>query len=390
MNKLTKLYAAILEGLDLNVKDDGVVVFSKGKIEQPVGVDGKVLALPTKDVLANADWDEVVAFHPLSENIVRGESPVLKKLRTLMAGRIHRIVNELAANLMTIAADTDLHGSLSPDQSELLSNLKDADEKMLNALVKIIKNTSITGSNRVINLFIKRKGKLGDNTYARVCFLHTPILDESVGEDGTIYGVKLRKKDLTGIKEVYKYIFGDEEYSTGSDSKYAPRLLSLLRTYVKIMKRLNTIIKRFEFTGTRKKEPLLTDVEDLYTDVSWESHLDSLVEWRELIPNLDGNDGTIENEVTADETPVKTVTLPKRSNSVPNSQSTNQPNRSNVPVYKAPTPMYGSYNNVPPVQPNQHRVPVYARGGQPQNMGWQRPPQGGYGGYGGNRGYGGV
>ena len=77
---LLELYTAIVESAGWNVNSEGFVTAFKG----PVEIAGKQMVMPTKKILRNPDWDNHIAFHPMSENVMRGESAVLFELRNQM------------------------------------------------------------------------------------------------------------------------------------------------------------------------------------------------------------------------------------------------------------------------------------------------------------------
>ena len=76
-------YEPVLAGLSIkDVDGNGILtsVFNPDKL-QIVMVGGKTLVLPLKEVLREGKKEDRIVFHPLSENVTRGESDTLKALR---------------------------------------------------------------------------------------------------------------------------------------------------------------------------------------------------------------------------------------------------------------------------------------------------------------------
>ena len=79
--KLITLYKALLELGGMSSDRDGLV---SGKLPgakedpRPVTIKGKRLVLPTQKQLTTSDWSDRIVFHPLYENVLRGESQVIE------------------------------------------------------------------------------------------------------------------------------------------------------------------------------------------------------------------------------------------------------------------------------------------------------------------------
>ena len=75
---------------------------------------------------------------------------------------------------------------------------------------------------------------------------------EKYVKDGSIYGVKLRPKDVKVFKIIYEYIFNNinvkDYYTFGSTDKNSPGFISLFKLYINIVERLNELISMLEFT----------------------------------------------------------------------------------------------------------------------------------------------
>jgi hypothetical protein len=289
--EIRQLYKNVLKSVNLDIDNEGLISMNVMGEKFPATVDGKRMVFPTEEVLRAGVTDNIIAFHPLSENIIRGESPVIKKLRALMVYHISEVTFALLDQLIHIAADKDYHAKLSPTQSEFLSLAPRADAKTVKAFEKIMGVSTTDGDNRLASIYMKRGGHWKGNKYSRVAVMSFPITDDFDSNESEIFGVKLRKNDKEAFKNLFLYILPNaeslEEYSHGSNSMTAPYFHALLKSYLKVVKQLNKITKRF------KKH--LANADDLLIDTDWESEIDDLSVYRDLIPSLKGNEGNLVN-----------------------------------------------------------------------------------------------
>ena len=266
MSRLINLYKTILTSAGLESDAQGRIYQKLAGESIPCTVGEKSLLLPTKEVLKDTDWTSAIAFHPLSENVARGESPIIKKLKELLLTRATRVLDGLAFQLLSMAANTQTHEKFSPAQLEYLTYLKDADGKMVDAYRKMIGSVTIDGKHRLINMYLKRSGTLNGTKYARLCITSLPILDKSDESERTLFGHKVRKRDFTSIPQLFEYILpgvNENAYSYGTHNKTAPFFHALMLSYLNIAKQLNQRVEMF-------KEHLV-DVDDLLIDVSFEA-----------------------------------------------------------------------------------------------------------------------
>lgn len=398
MKKLITFYKEILDATGASVDKHGVVSKTIGDDAFPIEIKGRVLTVPVAEVLRNPNWDEQIGFHPLSENVVRGESEVLKKLRALILLRLTEVVNETATDLLTLAADVDRHKTLNPEQSQFLSLIPDADEKMVQNFVKLIGQSAKHTAYKLISIHLRRGEKLHGETYNRVCVVTSPFVNELDKTNGEVFGVKLRKKDIQAYRRLFDYILpkvSEHGLSAGSDSLICPYLASLLQAFANTANQLNALIELF--TGILDEE--------LITSTSWERHLSKLSEYRDLIPNLDGNDGvesktaaTVDAPVTAPRpvhapvTAVQSIEPPapvqpqtavapapaKKEYPIPSGDSDDDDDgisfsdlmqKSGVPQVQTPPPM------MQPMQPQGYPQQGYPQQGQPMIQPMQQPYQ---------------
>lgn len=290
---LVPLYKAIIEAIGLKTNEHGYIFMELGDQLIPCTVNAeRHLVLPTQAILREGVGEDRMAFHPIAESVVRGESAVLKKLRVLVNFRLGMVISELLEQLMAIAVNKDYHHKLTPTQAEFLALLPEADAGVYKALDKVLDSTSATGANKLISVYLKRGGKLKSESYKRLAVVGFPLADELEKEERDIFGVKMRVKDKASIKALFEYLLPNanliEEYSAGSNSHTAPYFDSLMHAFIKVARRLNGVVHKF-----RKHLP---NADLLKSNLDFETELQDLSKYRDLIPVLEGNDGEVIDE----------------------------------------------------------------------------------------------
>ena len=295
--ELSKLYAALLASMNVVADKDGLLSLEYGDQSFPAAVEGKRLVLPTPELLRQGLGDNLIAFHPLSENILRGESPVLKKLKTMSIRKLEQVFSMLIEEFVSLTVDHKRHSKMSPDQKELLQTMPDADEKTYATLEKIFEACASNSRRKLLTIYLNRGGKLKLEKFARAAIVSFPIMQEFDNDDTTIYGVKCRKKDFVGLRQLFDYVVPgaqDSNYSYGSNDSDVPFFDALVHAYINVATQLNSRISLF------KKH--LSNADDLMIDLNWATP-DNLKwsKYRGAIPALEGNEGIATAE--SNETP---------------------------------------------------------------------------------------
>jgi len=325
--KIINLYEQMIDYAGLNIDNDKVYVGDVAN-KDPFLVGGKQLIIPTRDMLKNIDGNSMTIFHPLSEDIIKGESAVINKLRYAINIRINISICILMQSLLNLAASPEHHKKLSPEQSELLYNIKDIDEKttrnFINYTLKEVKDKE----DRMLSyIYLKRGGTLAGVKYPRVGIVSFPFFQSLT--DGEKF--KFRVKDIEVYKAVFEYIFSEatdhEAYNYGSRSEIAPYLDALMVTSYKLTERINEVI-------------------ELYRDYIDEP--DTIMfnhDWYDTLKDVE----TFKIEIKAIPNHVVEPVAEPPAASVPNYNTPNY----NVPNYN-PMQYYNQPNNIPnmPVRPN--------------------------------------
>lgn len=376
-------YKKVLHALNFQIEDGDLISFvgPDGGV-RPTTVDGRRLVLPTEKLMRDGFGDDFQPFHPICENIARkGASPVLATLQRTAKAMVAYYINELAEQLLTVAADSSLHKDLPPECSEYLKKVPQADKKTLSAFKELMKRA--IAKNQLITFYLKNGGKYQGDKVNRMCVVRFPIMVLLETEEDSVLGVKLRKKDKKTISALLHYVvpFGEdpEEYSAGSDSRVAPFFDAFLKAYAKIAKQINKLVHRYA-------KPLNLDMKSI--NLGYEKGLEDLGQFYDKLPSLRGNEGALAKGESEAPTPAPTA-APQPTQPAP-TQPAPAPQGAPAPQ---PQPQHSNTMTVdeflgrgqPQTPPPQYNQPVQGYGqanygGQPIG-GYGQPQQMGYGNY---------
>lgn len=353
---LLQFYESILLTAGFSIGSDGAISLALEEPVVPMTIGQRRLVLPTPQQLKGGDWTKRIGFHPLAENILKGESEVFSRYRATLNRRLNQIAAGLILELLYIAASPAEQRNLNGAQSEYLVKVKDADERTYESIRKLLAKLPIDDpASNLISLTMKRNGTIGKERYPRVCVVGFPVYEAAVAsKDHSVMGVKLRVKDIEVLKAILEYIFPnlqapEAHYSKGSDSKIAPYTVALLESTYSLIERTNEITTLFWGNNSEKYNvyALRDDWFNLIKD------LNPLVKEIRLIPNLESTAPNVP------EPPVQAVTPPTPPQPKPVQATTQYPtlDTTNTPV--APQPVQqavaqpASPHVAPPVLPTQ-------------------------------------
>lgn len=284
MSKLISFYKRVLSSLGIQTDEQDFVVVDTGKKIQPMLIDGKPVVLPTKqhiDTMTTVESNgEVkinkVLFNPLREDLIKGETEVLIKLKKNYEIRINFAVCNLVELYIRFGMDQELQKKASLEASTFLTSLNvtrnrnvtnaiDAGtiEKWGKIYAGLLKAPSTKGA---VHLFSKKAGKLNNVTYSKLVTATFPLYEAlcNLKKDETIFDVKLRNKDIDVLKVIFKYIFNNidtpEYYMIGS-SDASSSFVSLTKMYIKIMSRINELISTLNFIDPEVIPTYITELE---------------------------------------------------------------------------------------------------------------------------------
>lgn len=286
---LAEVYKAILRSFGYEVDDEGKVYLVEANVRVPFTIKERHLVVPTKEWLKDPDWENTIPFHPLSENTQRKKSEVFEKLSLIVSNRLYQVGATLLCYLAELAADTDSHAKLSPEQRDFLRMIPDADKRTVDDFRKLARaKMGFKGDSAFVNIFIRRNGQWKGEDYTRLAAVTFPILSQEERADKKIFEVQFRVKDREVLYRILRWIFpnidkADEHYSFGSRSSVAPNFHALMMSFNGLAVELNKVVDLFS--------DISPELVELHTDLDWVEPLQSLNEYRNDIPPLDGNIG---------------------------------------------------------------------------------------------------
>lgn len=284
-------YEGFLRSLGMVVGADNTISYQGADGDLiPMTVESKRLVMPTQEMLRTIDNKFHIAFHPLCEMIMRNESPVQRKIRTVINTHTTGIIIQLMMTLTALAISDQKDKTARSEYFDLFTLLNGAKKTTFQAVEKLVEVIEVTGvNNRLINFSVKRSGELGGKKYRRCCQVTFPILDEWTPDkpEDRIYGVKMSKKDKSIILLLLNFIIRGlqvpDAYSVGSDSMIAPTFMSIANAYAALMTDVNVVVWQF------KDE--LPNIGIMQADLSWLDLAQDLDQYNGFLPVLEGNEG---------------------------------------------------------------------------------------------------
>ena len=276
----------------------------------PFTIGGKRVVLPTKENLRTPE-DNTIVFHPLSENITRSESEVLKAMRdTIMYQLTVRSVT-LLTEMARVAATPSEHKRLDAASQRYMKKLGDFDERAYETVRKGLVRVGPEPEKRLISIAL-RKGKQADGVLRRASYKF-PVLESVLGDDPDLLGVKYpSKKARQAIRTLFEVVLGDEatraSFDYGSKNLTAPYFDALMNAFFNMANHLNQVIEthRKLLGKAVDSDGNVLDhdaADDLLFDLSWYEGMDNLVEMRKLVPPQEGNEGNIIVQAPKEEAP---------------------------------------------------------------------------------------
>lgn len=355
------------------------------------------IVLPTKEEQKKAAGSNIL-YHPLSEQIDRGVSNTLEITRKQMEYVVQLRLVELLMVCGHILTTTSIQEKLSPTQAELLAQCPDFNQSSFKILVGLLTRRQQSDPlKRMITFCIKTAKKFKGEECKRVCSVVSPFYQACNGQQSEIWGLKnIPQKHSNAIARLVDFIlpgFGDDEYSTGSDSSIAPQFDALVRVYGKLSHRLDKLDKLYS--------DYVTNVHPLKLTYEWEKSINQLGSLRNPIEPQEGNLGAKiavkealhrpEHEVKEmsmkeEDTPPWNPTPVTTSAPTRNTQTTSATSGTKTMIFDPtkrqqvqPTPAYTppqpQYNPQPYQPPMQHAAPARVEGNK---LVWSAPAQPGY------------
>lgn len=265
MLKLLDTYRSILRFSGCKEIDGFIYSDIPGEVElNLLKIHDKPWVIPTDANLRDAYQKGYAVFHPLNENIVKGESSDIKKLKNCINVHLNIVLFTLLESLLNIVADSKLHKKLNPEQSELCVILKKVKESQILEFKKtILAGTAKPEMNGIVYISLKRGGTLNGKRYARTGNVSFPFYEklkegtpfnlQEIMDDGTVKSVPNKEfspADTDLLVKLLEYVFPEIEtlnsYSFGSNANTAPYLEALLKAAYNVIYRVMDVHAIFE------------------------------------------------------------------------------------------------------------------------------------------------
>ena len=290
---VVEFYIELLRSVGIHANADGTLSVDVGEEKHdPWTIKGRRVVLPTKEQMAEPALGKKVFFHPLVENILRGESEVMEAFRAHLTGRLTYMLSMTCVSLLMLAASPEEQKKASPDQLEFFTLVKDADESMFELFSKVIERQGVNNKPTFLKLFLKRGGSLKGSKYRRVASASFPLFESIRDNDKNATGAskKLSQKAHATLVALMQYALpgiGDpDQFSIGSDSDVAPSFESLMEVVHAILKQVSSVSHTFK--------KLVPDLAQFESDLGWYWHLTHISNFTEelrRIPMQAGNEG---------------------------------------------------------------------------------------------------
>lgn len=358
---IEELYIPILAGLHIYPDESGILHRRHRDSDKVCEVNKHKLCLPTDINLKNLNAQEYMFYHPMSENIARGDSVVYNYTKLALTLRINYTILGVASILLLIANDKSLDGKLKSHQLELLAALPKLDKKTVDNFNAAVGKTDLD-SNVFFSVYNRRNGKVHGVTYNRAAVVHFPLIEQLNDPTNSTFwsGIKsIRKADYANYLALFNYLLPDWDaentYSGVSDSMEAPSFHALIDAYVKVMKRLNEVMDKFRDLG---------DFDDIYASevTAIETAIGQLQKYANIIPPLEGNMGECAaNDAQVNQLQQKPIGVPPVgliNNAESKFDSMNTQTQQNQPVTQWQQTAVANATGQQPVQTQQQQQPA--------------------------------
>lgn len=338
---INNIYKSILKFAGLEADKEGYIRLVGDDSKDQFLVNGKALVLPTDEQLRSMS-SQKMAFHPLAESTIRGESLVIQKLKDTINTNLGLRFGYLGQELIRIVSSTAIQQRLNPEQAEVIIRIKDADDTTIvnwnNVLRQLVLKRPTRG---FLNIFLRRGGDYQGQKYSRVGITTFPFYKELQSGEQDV--AKIRKKDIPTFIQIHQAIFPeidiDEAYNFGFRGQVAPFLCTLLITSAKLAFRMNEMVELFK--------DYFEDADMIRSDVSWLSDIenaDNLSSLIRKIPLQEGNDGSLvlseqpQSSTSPAAVPTNLATpVPPTPVAPPTPQQVQQPWQAPQPQWQQPT-----------------------------------------------------
>lgn len=285
-----EIYTAFLEDLGFKVdRETGAVTYTeRGGIDAPVTIKGQELVVPIRAYMKKPDWDRFIAFHPVCENIKRKKSIIQERTAIWATNHITNLVISFGTWLVDLVSQEAPQKGLNAAQKKVLSEFSEIKPTVAKAITKFL-TTGIedTGEKTLINFYIKRNGIYQGEEHDRVCMVTSGLMAAENVSNKEVFGqsmtVGARKELFHLIRWLLPKFDIEDGFCSASRSATAPNFQALIFSIAKVLAALND---RLDIFGE-----LYPEYHKYKASLTWLPLVTKLVEYRDVLPVLTGNDG---------------------------------------------------------------------------------------------------
>lgn len=382
MNKLNKLYEAMLQSWGCVFKDQHEIWLKFAGNEVPVKVDGKQVYLPTQENL-NAVTIGKVFFHPACENIISKETEIFKVIRKLTAAKLYEIFIPVTEIIIPIA--NRKHGKSLPSKTlELLAPFKGLSNVVRDEIRSILKICSIQDEEKSIDTriiyFNMIKGGKTENG-EQISYTATPSFpfytevfracaqnshlkaSDNISFANSTYSAGAMRAVVDLFEAILPGCSDPTRYKYELTTQEAARLVAYIHSYALVASDINGLIGKFR----KDFDPV-----GIYgIDLEYINDIESIGEIRNLIPPLEYNNY---NRSTVSEEVVNTNTVNPTIIGLFNSSGTGTvTTQNNQPEQNRPV---GPGVKTPPTNPGENFIGVQQYSNGIVEHRWRNPTLG--------------
>jgi len=391
-----KFYGDVLTTLGVIVTEDGFVYNKTIDSKFPILDGDKSLVLPTKEhidtvIVPDDDGKLVVTkllYNPLNENAIKGETGSVRKTKVLIEAKLGYLAMTAGRLMLGLVMEPKFQKKTTTQLNKFMLSINAAQN---NGIKELVDKTSIANWDKVYNkaarekkgllkFFLKKGGSIDGKKYNSTLNITSPLYDELVRaeDDKEVFGVKLRKKDLTIFKIIVEFLLtdiikNDNSMRLGSLNGVSPAFITLMTAHLKILPKLNKVVKELKHINISLAESVII------TPMVTLADLDELAQYAGevlLLPDETDSNKKLQAQTQAPELAIDALNAPAAMiTELPTMQPAHQPPimTQAVPVVAPPTQQVQPVQQQPVyqqqvMQPQQYNAPV-------QQVAQQQPMQ---------------
>lgn len=320
---VNNFYVKLLETLKIEVDESGYLYV--GDEKNLLTQDTKLLVLPTRENISSmyAKNDDGVIeqikflFNPLNEDIVAGGfNKSVMKIKSITERLLGHSFSLLVEQLLQLASDKKYQKDISIELTKVLGKMK---EDTTSGIKKIIDNNSTENFIKIytktleqekgmFSIYLKKVGTIDNKKYIRTATLSSSVYEMLCNKESSIYGIKLRNKDIAIYKILFEYLLPGIEngnsITIGSNDGVAPTFVSVYELFYNIANRFNKVVKEIEHlnvdVANQAKFNLNITLSELHTLSDYSSDLKEIPSENKSINSIASQQDKLNNIINTD------------------------------------------------------------------------------------------